>query len=107
MYKLKWLLCSIPVLLIYSCGENTNQQKAKAAGWTQEERQEYMRNCASSAAKSYQDRGLQPDSATIFTLCKCSGEIIEKKYAYNDASNVKPEEIKAIMTEAAQKCLTK
>jgi hypothetical protein len=94
------------IVLFVSCGGKTNNNSEKGK-WSQKERTEYMRDCISSAKKSYEDRGAQPDSAIITTLCKCSGEIIEERYAYDETSRIDKAEIKTIMQQAVEKCLKK
>ncbi len=93
------------VILFVSCGSKNNKQGK--GNWSQKDRVEYMRDCIRSARSSMTERGMQPDSTIITTLCKCSGEIIEERYDYKEASSIKKEEIKAIMQQAVEKCLNK
>lgn len=98
--------CLIVVIILFTaCGSKNNKQGK--ANWSQKERVEYMRDCIRSARNSMTERGMQPDSTIITTLCKCSGEIIEERYDYKEASGIKQEEIKAIMQQAVEKCLNK
>lgn len=100
------LFLSLSLTILSACNTGDNKKSAKG-NWTQENRKDFMSNCVSSAKKSYESRGQQPDSTIVITMCKCSGEIIEEKYAYADADKIAPDEIKGIMEEAAKKCLTK
>lgn len=96
------LFVTVSVLVLaFSCKSSTK------GSWSQKERTEYMRDCIVSAKKGYQDRGLQPDSTIITTLCKCSGEMIEERYDYKEASKIGAEEVKTIMQQAVEKCLKK
>lgn len=99
------LLLSICFILLNACG--VKDKKNAKGNWAQSERKEFMRNCISSAKKTYEERGQQPDSAVITCMCQFSGEMIEEQYAYKDADKIAPNDIKIIMEGAAQKCLAK
>lgn len=95
--------CFFPVLImITSCGSKQGKDN-----WSQKEKVQYMRDCIQSARNSMTERGMQPDSTIITTLCKCAGEIIEERYDYKEASGIKHEEINDIMQQAVEKCLNK
>lgn len=102
---LKTIKCCIVlmVILLVACGSKNNKQGK--ANWSQKERVEYMRDCITSARKTMTERGVQPDSSLITTLCRCSGEIIEERYNYKEASRMQQDEVKAIMQEAVKKCI--
>ncbi len=99
------LLLPVCLVLLNACG--TRDKKSEKGNWAQSERKEFMRNCISSAKKTYEERGQQPDSAVITCMCKFSGEMIEEQYAYKDADKIAPDGIKVIMEGAAKKCLVK
>lgn len=88
-----------------SCGDGSSA--SKKGEWKQSEREEFMKDCVSSAMKSYEQRGQQGDPEIIKNICKCSGEILEKKYSYKESSKIAPEEIKSVMAEAVKNCGTK
>lgn len=91
------------VILLVACGSKNNKQGK--TNWSQKERVEYMRDCITSARKTMTERGVQPDSSLITTLCRCSGEIIEERYNYKEASHMQQDEVKVIMQEAVKKCI--
>ncbi len=93
------------LILLNACG--TREEKSKKNNWTHKEKKEFMRNCISSAKKTYEERGQQPDSVVITCMCQFSGSMIEEKYSYQDADKVAPGEIKVIMEGAAKECLVK
>lgn len=98
--------CFVVIIILFaSCGSKSS--KEGKGNWSQKERVQYMRDCIQSARKSMTERGMQPDSTIITTLCKCSGEIIEERYDYKEASGIKEAEIKAIMQQAVENCLNK
>lgn len=99
------LFLSASIVLWSACG--TKEKKSAKGSWAQDERKEFMRNCISSAKRTYEERGQQPDSAVITCMCKFSGSMIEEKYAYKEADKAAPDEIKVIMEGAAKKCLAK
>ncbi len=104
---LKKMLAFATVVLLFSCGQSDSKEKSEKGNWSQKDRAEYMRDCISSARKSFEARGTQADSAIVTTLCKCSGEIIEERYAYNESSKIQEAEVMSIMQQAAEKCLKK
>ncbi|GEM_PF-3581447 len=104
---LKKMFAFAAVVLLFSCGQSDSKEKSEKGKWSQKDRTEYLRDCISSAKKSFEERGMQADSTIVTTLCKCSGEMIEERYAYNESSKIQKEEIMSIMQEAAEKCLKK
>lgn len=103
--KVTMLFIGISAILLNACG--TKDKKSEKDRWMQSERKEFMHNCISSAKRTYEERGQQPDSAIITCMCKSSGEIIEEKYAYEEAGKLSSAEVKKMMEIAAQKCLGK
>ena len=103
--KITMLFLGISAILLNACG--VKDKKSEKGSWTQSERKEFMRNCISSAKRTYEQRGQQPDSAVITCMCKFSGSKIEEQYSYQDADKIAPGEIKVIMEGAAKKCLVK
>ncbi|MGN7784956.1 hypothetical protein ACTJIJ_10525 [Niabella sp. 22666] len=101
------LLIMTSVVLLNSCGSGGDKKSGEKGKWAQDERKEFMSSCISSARKTYEQRGMQPDSAVITCMCQFSGKIIEEKYAYADANKVSSDEVKEIMESAAKSCLPK
>lgn len=77
---------------------------ARDKAWTQKQRKEYMAGCLSSAKSSYENRGQVPDEAMITRICQCTGQEIEAKYGYEEASDIPAEEMRNYVMEATQKC---
>jgi len=98
------VIFSIGLCSITSCG-TAGKEKGVKGKWLQTERVEFMKNCTGSAKESFEKRGMAADTAMITTLCRCAGEIIEEKYGPQESVNLPAAESKAIMQQAAEKCL--
>lgn len=72
--------------------------------WTQDQREEFLSSCMSSAKASYEQRGQVADEAMIKRICQCTGQEIEAKYGYDESSKIPAEEMKAFVIGATQKC---
>lgn len=98
------ILLSVPAVLLSACGTESDPKSTKGS-WTNADRKEFMHHCILSAKKTYEQRGLQPDSAVINCMCRFSSKSIEEKYTYADANKVTPAEIEELMASAAKSCL--
>ena len=90
-------------VLATSCGDGSSTSSKK--GWSQEQREDYMKDCITSAKASYEQRGQQPDKEIITKICTCTGQKIEAKYTYEEVSNPTAE-MRAFGLESVKNCAT-